>query len=160
MSTAPSSHPSTLPLSDRDALTVAAMAAAVAMPVEAFLGAVIATWLEKPRNFRRFAKRQLADAEGKAGDDRRARARKLARALKRARRIDDAGAEKGAAKPGVAAKGKAKPRAKTKSKSKATKPSSAQGGKAKASRSASAIIVVETSPAKPVIAAPALVANG
>ena len=104
----------TLSLAERDAEAIAAMAGALALPVDDFLAKVVVQWIEKPKNYRRLAKRVLADgADARATELRRKRAKTVVKALKRARRVD-AGA---AAKAG-------KPKPKAKAKKKADKPTS------------------------------------
>ena len=79
-----------LSLAERDAEAIAAMASALALPVDDFLAKVVAGWLEKPKNYRRFAKRLLADgADERVTELRRKRAKTVVKALKRARRASD-----------------------------------------------------------------------
>jgi hypothetical protein len=103
----------TLSLAERDAEAIAAMAGALALPVDDFLAKVVVQWIEKPKNYRRLAKRVLADgADARATELRRKRAKTVVKALKRARRVD----EVAAATP--------KAKAKAKKKKKADKPTS------------------------------------
>ncbi len=88
------SKPFSLSLSERDALTVAAMSAALALPVEGFLGQVVTAWLEKPNNFKRFARRLLENSGGASAKDSRAHARELARSLDRSQGTQGSPAKK------------------------------------------------------------------
>ncbi len=152
-----SSKPFSLNLGERDALIVAAMSAAVALPVDAFLGQVVSAWLEKPRNFKRLAKRVLEKTGGKAAAGNRARARKLARALKRDR--IESGEAKGAGKKAKKTKRNATagaaPAKKKPAGTKAAK--AAKAAKAGAAKAAAPAQVALEAAARP--AAPTLVAS-
>ena len=106
-------------LSKRDATAAAAMASALRLPVAEFLAQVVSAWLDRPKNYRRFAKQILAEIE--ADEAAHKRVKTVTKSLKKERRVrsDQAAKAKDAAKVKAAAKATKAAKAAAKAKAKA-----------------------------------------